>query len=423
METPKDNTQDMDKAPARNEQDLDMTMKGRFNRYNSPFLNLMLPVLTTRYVWLAIEDVNPLNFLKKPDPSKIPGTELPKPGFKAWEKPGLGGYIRRNFAALGMGVTTLGVISYYSKRTYDDMHALYAESVGYELDKKPQDVTWNDIFVKSQNAALNVTRDAFLKRTAVRLAAGAAFLMPWHALRDWKNEKPKYDANANAGVGAIGTYLSTDGFMRKPSFFDMEQTMVAKAINHADDSTHENIGTKNIQLLLMLQRKNVDKTYKWPAFTSKEGKEQAVLATRIADLMNQTYDNTDRTGAAHFTIGKFNFLIGFGMLDSFPEALGFVEMANQSKDMKSVKEAAAMIKGGRSATETFKSFGIDLEQLVKENTAIHTMQAHHQSEHDEQQPPAKKFTDRVTSAKEKLPQTSRSAQDFASLVDTVGHQI
>lgn len=422
MEPTKDKTQDKkDLAPAKTEQELDLTMKGRFNRYNSPFLQLMLPVLTTRYVWLALEDINPMNFLKKPDPSK-------RPGFVPWQKPGFGGYLRRNFAALGMGASTLGVIAYYSKRTYEDMHSLYAEAVGYELDKKPQDVTWNDMFVKSQNSAVGVTRDAYLKRTAVRVAAGAAFLVPWHAFRDWKNDKPKYDANANAGVGAIGTYLSTDGFTRKPSFFDMEQTMVAKAINHADDGTHENIGTKNIQLLLMLQRKHMNKDYKWPPFTSKEGKEQAVLATRIADLMNQTYDNSDRTENANLTIGKFNFLIGLGMLDSYPEALAFVELASQSKDMKDVKEAAAMLKAGHKAQETFQMFGVDMDALVKQHTAVHVDEARHEAEHAaglvDECGHNKTFAARIQSAKGKLPQAARSAQDFAApTIDSAGHQL
>ncbi len=35
-----------------------------------------------------------------------------------------------------MGLTVEGFITYYSKRTYDDMKTLYAEAVGYELNKK-----------------------------------------------------------------------------------------------------------------------------------------------------------------------------------------------------------------------------------------------------------------------------------------------
>ncbi|MBY0408330.1 MAG: hypothetical protein K2Q01_11625, partial [Rickettsiales bacterium] len=191
----------------------DLAVKGRFARYNSPFLQLMIPLLTTRYLWLAVEDINPLNFLSKPDPSKAPG-------FQPWERPTTMGYIKRNFAALGMGATILGLVGFYSKRTGDDIKTLYSEAVGYELGKKTEDVTWQDVFVKSENAALQVTRDAFFKRTATRMLAGAAFLAPWHMLRDWKNHKPKYDANANAGVGAMGLYLSLfEGFMRKQSFF------------------------------------------------------------------------------------------------------------------------------------------------------------------------------------------------------------
>ncbi len=406
VETQKDIKKEVIPGGPEKDPDQNLVVKGRFSRYNSPFLQLMIPVLTTRYMWLAIEDINPLNFLKKPNPAL-------KPDFEAFVKPNMGGYIRRNFAALGMGATTLGLIAYYSKRTAEDVKTLYAEAVAYELDKKPQDVDWNDIFVKSKNAALEVTRDAYVKRTISRFIAGSAFLVPWHKMRDWKNDKPKYDANANAGVGAIGAYLSLDGFRRKPSFFDTEQNMVAETINHTGENTHETISTKNIQTLLMLQRRHLDKEYKWPQFSSEDGMNQSVLSTRIADLLNQTYNNASKTEEANFTIGKFNFLVGFRLLDKFPDALAYVELANKSTDMKDVKQVSALIKGGETPQAAFAQFGVDMNALVLKHTDRHTGEGVSCA-------PQKKFTDLVTSNKEKMPQVARSAKDFASMVDFSG---
>jgi len=377
----------------------ELAMKGRFNRYNSPFLQVMMPLLTTRYLWLAIEDINPFNFLKKPDPSL-------RPGFKPWTKPGFMGYLSRNFAAVGMGATALGVMSYYSKRTYEDIHTLYAEAVGYELNKKPQDVDWNDIFVKSQNAALEVTRNAFIRRTLTRFATGATFFLPWHNLRDWKNSKPKYDANANAGVGAVGLYLSLDGFIRTPTFFEAEQSMAAESINNNNEGTHEVMQPRNIQSLLMLQRRHLNKKYKWPKALTPEAHNENFLACRITDLMNETYNNVPNTEHAHFTLGKFNYLVGFGLLDTFPESLAFVELANKSKDMHEVKEAAASIKSGQASDVVFQKHGIDIHQLKAKSAA-----------HPEPESAAPRFADKVQQSKDKIPQTARSYQDFATKVN------
>ncbi len=386
----------------------DLDLKGRFARYNSPFLQLMIPVLTTRYVWLAIEDINPLNFLKKPDPAL-------KPDFKPWTKPAtVGGYISRNFAALGMGATILSLIGYYSKRTGDDIKTLYSEAVGYELDKKKEDVTWRDVFIKSKNSTLGVTRDAFFKRTAIRVAAGSAFLMPWHEARDFKHEKPKYDANANAGVGAVGIYLSLfEGFLRKQSFFDAEQSMVGAGINHSDTNTHEIIDAKSVQSLMLLQRKQKDPKYEWPQMNSPEGLHEADLALRISSLLNQTYNNIKRVCDANFTIGKFNFLGGFGMLDHFPESAAFVELANKSKDMKDVKAAAQEIRAGQDSAAVFKKYGVDMAQVVKK---IETLTD------PEPSVAAAKFTDMVPKPVNRLAQGPKSHQEFAEQVIT-SHQL
>jgi hypothetical protein len=376
-----------------------LAMKACFDRYNSPFMQLMMPLLTTRYVWLAIEDINPLNFLKKPHPTS-------RPGFTPWVNPDALGYVRRNFAAIGMGATTLGVMAYYSKRTYDDIKTLYSESVGYELRKKPEDVTLGDIFLRSRNSALDVTRNAFINRTFARLVTGSAFLMPWHKFRDWKIDKPKYDANANAGVGAVALYLSLEGFMRSPSFFDAEQKLVDTAINHSGSHSHQIIETMHIQSLLMLQRKHLDKKYKWPEFNSWEGQNEAVLAGRIAALMNQTYNNVADTEPAHFTIGKFNYLIGFGLLDRFPTSLAFVELANKSSDMESVNAVADAIRSGQDPKAVFASHGIDMDRLATPQAPAAPVQGQAET----------RFADSVK-PREKAPQAARTHQEFALRVD------
>jgi hypothetical protein len=372
------------------------SIKGRFDRYNSPFLQLILSVLTTRYLWLALEDINPLNFLNKPEPSL-------RPGYTPWTNPTPLGYLSRNFTALAMGATTLGVVAYYSKNTYDDIRTLYSEAVGYELGKKPEDVNWADIFLRSQNKALDVTRNAFLKRTLMRTASAASFLLPWHMFRDHKDAQPKFDANMNAGIGVMGLQLLGEGFLRGPSLFDMEQQMVSMAINHENVNSHQIVEPKHIQSLLMMQRKHLDKKYDWPSFSSPEGQRELVVATRLADLLNQHYGNTEKQGHVDFNMGKLNYMIGFGMLDS-PHSLAFVELANRSKDMKDVMAAANAIRDGQDAKAVFKAHGIDIDAVGKPAD----------SRLAKDEPAAKSFSNAVKPEKEKLPQTARSHQEFAA---------
>lgn len=370
----------------------ELPIKGRFARYVSPFLQLMIPLLGTRYLWLAVEDINPLNFLKK-TPANASAAASAGSGVR--------GYLSRNsnFASLGMGATLFGIVAYYSKRTYDDMKTLYREAVGYELGKKPEEVGWSDLFLKSKNQALAVTRDAFVKRTIARFGSGAAFFVPWKILR--KGDPSRYDVSINAGVGAAATYLSLDGYFRSPSYFDVQQKLVDTAINHVDANTYQRIDSKDIQSLLLLQRKHLDKHYQWPALVSPGGERQTALAARVADLLNQTYNNTPQTGHADFTIGKFNYLVGFGLLDSFPSSLAFVELANASRDMSEVKQAVAAISGGQDAQAVFQSFGIDMNALGKAVPKVSSI-------------PARSFAAAIPQARNRLPTAPREPQDFAT---------
>ncbi len=332
--------------------------------YNSIFTQLLAPLVATRYIWLAIEEINPLNFLGK---TKPPGEGVVKP----WKEVGVGRYLSRNFAALGMGATFFSIVGFYSRNTLRDIRSIYAEAVGYELNKKPDDVTLGDIFFKSQNEALATTRHAYSWRTLARIATASAFFMPWHRLRDFKSTAPKYEANANVGVGAIGAYLYGEGFLRKPSFFDIEQKTLSNIIAHKDIDPYSVLQPSDIESLLVLARKHRDANYQSPPAASPEGQQDIKLASRIAELMNQTYGNIPAASKAHFTIGKFNFLVGFGLLDHFPASLGFVELANRSTDMHEVKDAMRAIKQGQDPRAVLAHYGVDMGLTQAAPAALH----------------------------------------------------
>jgi hypothetical protein len=346
-EEKKNNSASMDASPPK-----DMQIRSTFHRYDSIFTMLVAPLVATRYFWLALQEINPFDFLNK-------GANRPHPEYNSAQKLGFIGKIQRNFAALGMGLTFLSVIGFYSKNTLEDIKSLYAEAVGYELGKKREDVTYGDLFMRSNNDALKVTRKAYLKRTLARLATAATFFIPWHKIGD-----KSYDANANAGIGAIGVYLFGEGFIREPSFFDIEQGLVMNAIHHTNLKSYEIIQPKNIYALINIQRRHLDTNYTWPDAGTAQGQNDFQVATRVADLMNQTYQTTPNTEGANLTLGKFNYLVGFGLLNRFPESLAYVELANKSADMKEVNNVAALIKKGQDPKAVFAAQGIDTEALL-----------------------------------------------------------
>lgn len=351
--------------------------------YSSLFTQLLIPLVGTRYIWWTAEEINPFNFLdkKKPefthDNKKIKysadgKTILNKAELTPYKEPSAWRYASRNFAAYGMGTGVLILMGMYSKNTLSDIKAVYSEAVGYELGKNSKDVTYTDVFARSKNDSIKITCNTFIKRTAGRIGTALTFFVPWEKFRSqpFKYVEPKYGTNANAGVGAVGALIYGEGFLRRPSFFDVEQKLVSTKINHKDIDPYTSFQPQDIQALLSLHRKQMDKHYKAPSVSSQEGQNDVKLATRIAELLNATYDNKPDVTTDRFTIGKFNYLIGFKLLDKAPEALAFVELANKSQRMEEVKQAASAIKGGEDVAQVFARFGVDMNGLNKAEQQI-----------------------------------------------------
>lgn len=351
--------------------------------YSSLFTQLVAPLVGTRYILLTLEEINPFNFLGKKlpklthDDKKIryaadKKTILNKASITPYKEAHFHNYASRNFAAYGLGLGFAGLVGMYSKNTLNDVKAIYAEAVGYELGKNSKDVTLDDIFNKSKNEAVKVTAHAYLKRTAVRSAVAATFFVPWEKFRakPFQYVQPKYDVNADAGIGAIGALIYGEGFLRKPSFFDVEQKLVSTKINHKDIDPYTAFQPQDIQALLTLHRKHLNKDYHAPLVSSVEGQGDVKLATRIAELLNATYDNKPDATPDKFTIGKLNYLIGFKLLDKAPESLAFVELANKSQQMTEVKQAASALKAGEDTAQVFARFGVNLSSLNKPEQQI-----------------------------------------------------
>ena len=139
------------------------------------------------------------------------------------------------------------------------------------------------------------------------------------------------------GAAGVAAYLLTDSISRSQKYFEYLQGMVTKKLNHESGLSSEAITNNNITDLLTLHKRALNKAYK-PAFDSPQWRNDVKLAEEVTDLLNRTYNQSPRT--ANFTIGKFDYLLGFGLLVTFPESLALWSFANRSRDMRAVNAAA-----------------------------------------------------------------------------------
>lgn len=384
---------DADATNAANAGKQALPIQGRFSNYIAPYLRLILPLLTARYLVEGVERLNPLNMLKKGQPAQQ-------------------AYWQKNFFALGWGALATAVTGYYTRKTYQDIKTVFAEAAGYELNKAPNEITFNDMR-QSTNPLLKTTMKALTRRTAMRFAADATLFLPWHVLSHPTEPGTKirdadaYQANSRMGTGVIASYLFMDAFTRKESLFELLQNLVDDKIQHNTNNPYDIIQTSDISSMLLIYRRGQDKSYQPPAPATQAAHDNQRVAAFIADRMNQTYGNTPREENVDLTVGKVLFLLGNGLMDKFPENMAYVELAGKGKGVEEVKQVAAAIAKGADPIATFAEHGVVLD--AQGNARTVTME---QQPQPEQAP--MRFTDRVQQPQSHIPETARTPQDFAA---------
>lgn len=254
---------------------------GRFSAYVAPYLRLILPLLTARYIVEATERINPGDILKK-------SVDFDKRHY--WQK---------NFFALAWGAIASAVTGIYTYRTYKDIRTVFAEATGYEFNKAPKDIGFWDL-QRSANPLVKTVMKALISRTAMRFAAVFTLFLPWHKLNRIKKDERGYDpdgamgANSRMGTGILATYLFMDSFTRKESLFEVLQGIISQKINHSNDNPYDGISIDDIGRMMTIYRHSKDKTYQPSLPSSQAAQEDMALSARIADMMNRTYGNAPK---------------------------------------------------------------------------------------------------------------------------------
>lgn len=251
--------------------------------------------------------------------------------------------------ALGAGALALSVS--YSYNVYQDMKHLFTETVGYEFDKKPEDVTIFDIF-RSNNHIVNATSHNFWMKLLERVGLSVPFFFVGKAL-------PM--GLADFTIGMTGARLLQETWNRKPTMFEDLVTFVNQRIN-PQNGLGQPITVADIfdiyQHYCYYNQK--DKGFHNVISTNNEEArgwgESQILFARMAELMNKSYAYKHTTQydshgnvlqLASFTLPKFVYLLGNGLIDAkHPgKSLAYVEIAN-TEGMAGVKKAQAEFAAG-----------------------------------------------------------------------------
>ncbi len=313
-------------------------IKGNFSEYRSGYWALMLPLLSARY------SAEALNTAFKPVTRDK--TFLGIKGTKA-----------DNVWSIALGMGMMAVTAFYSNRTYQDMKSQFREPLAWEFDKPPEKVGMRDMF-RSKNTLVHDTVKNFTKRTALRTLVQLPFftyLIPTPFKKHLKPDElitksrllgPKDSVVAGAGSNAI--YLASDALGRKKTFFEDLQSFVDNKINHRS-RIGELVTAADLINLYELQAHNNKSVPHMPKMNTPEWQADLKLFERMADLMNQTYQNTPKKEHADFTVPKLVYLLGMGLLksDNLEKHLAYVEVANLY-GIPEVKKAEQALKNGAS---------------------------------------------------------------------------
>jgi len=269
--------------------------------------------------------------------------------------------------AATFGLFMVGVTDFYRRRTGQDMRNLFAEPVGWELGKRPEDVTVDDI-KKSTNSFVKDARDNSIRYNTRRFAINStffSFLLPFG-----KTFKEHWTPEIALGVGMGGNalYLMHDVLNRKVTPFERLQGFSNSKLNH-NDRIGEHVTALDLMNIYDLHSRNNDTSYVTPAMNSAQWQSNEALFERMADLMNQTYHNVPVREQANFTVSKFIYMLGKGLVkpgESPEKNLAFVEVANRC-DVKTVEQVAQAMSNGASLETALAPYPIPSLAELSEN--------------------------------------------------------
>lgn len=249
------------------------------------------------------------------------------------------------YAPMTGGVMML-VTGSYAWSTAKDLRTVFAGAVGWEMNKPADQVTFLDLF-RSKNELVVEARHNYVKFNLRRVGVNLPFfvhLVPFLRKYDYVDG----ESSVGWGYGSNMFYLTMDVMSRKETFFERMQSFIDSKINHSNQ-VGERVNADDLINLYLRHSRDRKNSFVMPQMSSPEWQNNQKLFGRMADLMNQTYKNAPATEHADFTIDKFLYLLGEGLIKSqaMEKNLAYVEVANSPGGIDGVKDVARQVGEGK----------------------------------------------------------------------------
>lgn len=323
----------------------DIPITGRFDQYRSSFWAAALAGISIRY--------------------------FPRPLLRgSWEKPST---LQRHAYSSIAGLFMEGVTGYYASQTWKDMKSIFSQSLAWELDKNPEDLTYAD-FKKSKNTIIKQTVDNYSKYNMRRALVQSVFFLPL-LISPFVKNMPKMqwtqhpETGVDLGVAANAAYLLHDVVDRRITPFEELQALIDKKINQSDHFADKITVNDLFDIYERHAAEGPVHSFLYQRGTDKWQQSMQVFE-RMADLINQTHKNVVPHEEASFGFPKFIYLMGNGYIDPYKieQSLMMVEIANKY-DVGAVKRASYELKHGATIEEVMNEFHISPKNIadVQEN--------------------------------------------------------
>lgn len=284
---------------------------------------------------------------------------------------------RRNFVKdvsydYGLGLGSLALTTTYTRLVYRDILNVFRETVGMELGKEPDKITYWDL-TQSNNRIVQRTLNNFSVKTAERYGTDLLFFSrPIPAMR-WL-------PIGDIAIGIKAALAFNDTWKRKTTMFEDLVTFVNNKINprnglgqaisvgeifdlyqhYAQAYTPERVFTNVLE-------QGTGEGARWA--------ESQPIFQRMTELMNKTYAYKHSTvldpatghalHQADFTLPKFVYLLGHDLInvDKPQQTLVTIEIANQY-GIGAVKDMQTMLANGRSLEDVTARYQVTLPSLT-----------------------------------------------------------
>lgn len=281
-----------------------------------------------------------------------------------------------------LGTGTLFMTGYYANRVASDIKKVFAETVGYELDKDPRDVTYHDIW-SSQNELVKEVRHNFIKKNLGRVATDLVFFTGTLAHIPRLGFFKKYSFS-DLGVGVKGAQLIGEVLNKQTTIFEDLVQIIDNKMNPlkglgAPINVGEIFDLYQKYTLMHDPKATFRDALSGQNHDGRDWNQSQAIFRRIGELMNNTYKykhigeaaSQEPKEPADFALPKFLYLLGNNLIDTYrPDAtLAYVEVANRY-GIPAVRQLQRALERGIVVEQALVNYPEELRQRVRHIQAL-----------------------------------------------------